>query len=178
MLPDADRVTEAEGEGERDVDRVALVVTVTLGVKLGDAVRLVVGVGLRDVDGVTDAVREMEPVGDADQDTLRVTEADNDVEREMEMVLVAEMDDASFTSPASVLSTVWPPVADTAMTRRVMRASVSTSDADTRKEKGACVWRSTSVEVVASSRYRLTATAVGPGRMVTVTTLLPRLVMM
>jgi hypothetical protein len=52
-----------------------------------------------------DAVREMEPVGDADQDTLRVTEADNDVEREMEMVLVAEMDDASFTSPASVLST-------------------------------------------------------------------------
>jgi hypothetical protein len=53
MLPDADRVTEAEGEGEGDVDRVALVVTVTLGVKLGDAVRLVVGVGLRDVDGVT-----------------------------------------------------------------------------------------------------------------------------
>lgn len=100
MLPDADRVTEAEGEGERDVDRVALVVTVTLGVKLGDAVRLVVGVGLRDVDGVTDAVREMELVGDADQDTLRVTEADNDVEREMEMVLVAEMDDASFTSPS------------------------------------------------------------------------------
>jgi hypothetical protein len=53
MLPDADRVTEAEGEGEGDVDRVALVVTVTLGVKLGDEVRLVVGVGLRDVDGVT-----------------------------------------------------------------------------------------------------------------------------
>ncbi len=52
-----------------------------------------------------DAVREMELVGDADQDTLRVPEADNDVEREMEMVLVAEMDDASFTSPASVLST-------------------------------------------------------------------------
>lgn len=119
------------GELEKDVDLVALGDT--------DGVRdtVEVRVGVRDVEGDRDVDREAE----GDKDCVTVTEDDSDMlgvkvgvtEMDLvtEMVLVLEMEEASLTRPANVVSTVCRPSAVDATTRKVSKLLVGRSLADT-----------------------------------------------